>query len=143
MGTGRLVGSHVTAAPSAQCLNLIDQAQVTPGPALNLILFNQLSLINSLPRRSMIKVMQGGTEPVGLIITSMSKLISFIPQMSIPPNRTRSRSLRMSPSCMTCSQVTFHLHILETLTHHLSQSLHLATLCSTRKRRRSSSSSKS
>ena len=25
--------------------------------------------------------------------------------MSIPPNRTRSRSLRMSPSCMTCSQV--------------------------------------
>ena len=42
---------------SAQCLNLIDQAQVTHGPALNLILFNQLSLINSLPLRSMIKVM--------------------------------------------------------------------------------------
>ena len=50
--------------PSAQCLNLIDQAQVTHGPALNLILFNQLSLINSLPRRLMIKVMEGGTEPV-------------------------------------------------------------------------------
>ena len=64
MGTGRLVGSRVTAVPSAQCLNLIDQAQVTHGPALNLILFNQLSLINSLPRRSMIKVMEGGTEPV-------------------------------------------------------------------------------
>ena len=50
---------------SAQCLNLIDQAQVTHGPALNLILFNQLSLINSLPLRSMIKVMEGGREPVG------------------------------------------------------------------------------
>ena len=54
----------MTAVQSAQCLNLIDQAQVTHGPALNLILFNQLSLINSLPRRSMIKVMEGGTEPV-------------------------------------------------------------------------------
>ena len=58
------MASCVTAVQSAQCLNLIDQAQVTHGPALNLILFNQLSLINSLPHRSMIKVMEGGTEPV-------------------------------------------------------------------------------
>ena len=54
----------MAAIPSAQCLNLIDQAQVTHGPALNLILFNHLSLINSLPRHPMIKVMEGGTEPV-------------------------------------------------------------------------------
>ena len=49
MGTGRLLASRVASVPSAQCLNLIDQAQVTLGLALNLILFNQLSLINSLP----------------------------------------------------------------------------------------------